>query len=110
MAGGPEKDVTTLLASIHAGDEEAKGKLVGLVPKQAYDDGHCHNGAGRRLMAQTAAPAVRDGVVALDCSFVILPRTCWKPTRTGTSLPRHHEANLTPQRSIHLPGYGADAA
>lgn len=82
-----------------------------LDPKQAYDDGHVRNGAGRRLMARTVPPAVCGGCGALGCFFVMLEsRTCWGPTRTGTSIPRHHEANSTPQRPIHLPVYGADAA
>ncbi len=82
-----------------------------LVPKQAYNDGRFRNGAGLRRTARTVPPAVCDGCVALGCSFVMLDsRTCWGPTRTGTSIPRHHEANSTPQRPIHLSGYGAGTA
>ena len=43
-----------------------------LAPKQAYDDGHFRDGAGRRLMARAAPPAVGAGYVALGCSFVML--------------------------------------
>ncbi len=86
-------------------------KPVSLDPKQAYNDGHLHNGAGRRLMARTVPPAVCDGCGALGCSVVMLtPRTCWGPTRAGTSIPRHHEANSTTKRPIHLPAYDAHAA
>ena len=40
-----------------------------LVLKQAYDDGHCRNGASRRLMARTVPPAVCDGCVLLGFFF-----------------------------------------
>ncbi len=84
---------------------------LALGPKQANNDWCFRNGADRRLMARTAPPAVCDGFVALGFSFVMLSfRTCRGPTRAGTSLPRLHEANSTPQRPIHLPVYGVDAA
>ena len=45
--------------------------VLGLDPKQAYDERHLHNGTGRRLMARTVPPAVCDGCGALGCPFVM---------------------------------------
>ncbi len=90
---------------------DVQGVPYPLVPKQAYDDGHFHNGAGWRLRARIVPPAGCAGFVALSCSCIMLtPRTCWAPARTGASIPRHQEANSTPQRPIHLPSYGVGAA
>ncbi len=90
---------------------EVATRTQALDPKQAYDDGHFRIGAGRRLMARTVPPALCDGYVVLGCCFVILtPGTCWGPTRAGTSIPRRHEANSTPQRPIHPPAYGIHAS
>ena len=66
-------------------------------PKTSVRRLACAHGAGRRLTARTVPPVVGDGCMALGCSFVMLSsRACWGPTRTGTSIPRHHEANSTP--------------
>lgn len=95
---------------LRPGEDIDKYAPFDLAPKQAYDDWHLHNGAGRRLMARTVPPAVCDGCGALGCPLSCKSRTGWGPVRAGTSIPRHHEANSTPQRPIHLPAYGVDAA
>ena len=77
-------------------------ELVLLALKQANNDWFLRRGAGRPVRARTVPPAMGAGSVSLSCSLVRLtPRTCWGPTRTGTSISRHHEANSTPQRAIH---------
>jgi len=85
-----------------------------LDPKQAYYNALLAGDLASYLRAQalpTDLPAGR--VVVNRLSFCHRGSSLspgWWPTRTGTSIPRHHESNSTPQRPIHLPGYGVNAS
>jgi len=88
--------------------------IAKLGPKQAYYNALLAGDLASYLRAQalpTDLPAGR--VVVNRLSFCHRGSSLspgWWPTRTGTSIPRHHESNSTPQRPIHLPGYGVNAS